>query len=71
MLMFNCTFESYYTAVDSVIFEQLEVMSYCPQLTVDNSIVILSCANRMRNILVGKRNQNFNWNKTFGILTRH
>ena len=62
---FHCTFESCYTAVDNVIIEQLEMLSYCPQLAVDNSIVILSCTNRMRNILVGKRNQNFNWNNTF------
>ena len=57
---FHCTFESCYTAVDNVILEQQEVLCCCLQLTVDNYIVMLCCANRMRNILVGKRNQNFN-----------
>ena len=55
-LVHSCTFESYYIAVDNVILEQLEMLCCCLQLTVDNNIVILCCANRMRNILVGKRN---------------
>ena len=40
---FHCTFECCYTAVDNVILEQQEVLSYCLQLTVDNYSHIVLC----------------------------